>query len=110
MRLKHLYLAFAATAALAGTAACAQDIKFGYNGDLSASPSAPSGQAPARRMAAAIEHSIAAAASLGRTSTLVTADDVSAPPESIQPLSALIDTEGVVAVFGPTNSGNAMAW
>ncbi|MDM9561685.1 ABC transporter substrate-binding protein [Bordetella petrii] len=110
MRLKHLYLAFAATAALAGTAACAQDIKFGYNGDLSASPSAQSGQAAVLGMAAAIEDINAAGGLLGRKITLVTRDDVSAPPKSIQNMSDLIDNEGVVAVFGPTNSGNAMAW
>lgn len=110
MRLKHLYLAFAAMAALAGTAACAQDIKFGYNGDLSASPSAQSGQAAVLGMAAAIEDINAAGGLLGRKITLVTRDDVSAPPKSIQNMSDLIDNEGVVAVFGPTNSGNAMAW
>lgn len=110
MRLKHLYLAFAATAALAGTAASAQDIKFGYNGDLSASPSAQSGQAAVLGMAAAIEDINAAGGLLGRKITLVTRDDVSAPPKSIQNMSDLIDNEGVVAVFGPTNSGNAMAW
>lgn len=110
MRLKHLYLAFAATAALAGTAAGAQDIKFGYNGDLSASPSAQSGQAAVLGMAAAIEDINAAGGLLGRKITLVTRDDVSAPPKSIQNMSDLIDNEGVVAVFGPTNSGNAMAW
>lgn len=110
MRLKHLYLAFAATMALAGAGACAQDIKFGYNGDLSASPSAQSGQAAVLGMAAAIEDINAAGGLLGRKVTLVTRDDVSAPPKSIQNMSDLIDNEGVVAVFGPTNSGNAMAW
>ncbi len=42
--------------------------------------------------------------------TLITRDDVSQPPKSIQNMSDLVDNEKVVAVFGPTNSGNAMAW
>jgi branched-chain amino acid transport system substrate-binding protein len=37
-------------------------------------------------------------------------DDTSTPPKSIQNMSDLIDNEKVAAVFGPTNSGNAMAW
>jgi branched-chain amino acid transport system substrate-binding protein len=42
--------------------------------------------------------------------TLVIRDDQSQPPKSIQNMSDLIDNEKVVAVFGPTNSGNALAW
>lgn len=108
MKLKQLLLALTASAAL--SAVQAQDIKFGYNGDLSASPSAQSGQAAVLGMAAAIEDINAAGGLLGRKITLVTRDDVSAPPKSIQNMSELIDNEKVVAVFGPTNSGNAMAW
>ena len=44
------------------------------------------------------------------SSTLVIRDDLSQPPKSIQNMSDLIDNEKVVAVFGPTNSGNALAW
>lgn len=95
--------------ALAG-AAQAQEIKFGYNGDLSASPSAQSGQAAVLGMQAAIDDINAAGGLLGRKITLVVRDDVSQPPKSIQNMSDLIDNEKVVAVFGPTNSGNAMAW
>ena len=91
-------------------AAHAQDIKLGYNGDLSASPSAQSGQAAVLGMEAAIADINAAGGVLGRKLTLVTRDDTSAPPRSIQNMSDLIDRENVVAVFGPTNSGNAMAW
>ncbi|CAM4314642.1 Leucine-binding protein domain-containing protein [Bordetella tumbae] len=95
-----------AVAASAG----AQDIKLGYNGDLSASPSAQSGQAAVLGMAAAIEDINAAGGVLGKKLVLITRDDVSSPPKSIQNMSELIDNEKVAVVFGPTNSGNAMAW
>jgi branched-chain amino acid transport system substrate-binding protein len=91
-------------------AAQAQDIKLGYNGDLSASPSAQSGQAAVLGMQAALDDINAAGGVLGRKLTLVVRDDTSQPPKSIQNMSDLIDNEKVVAVFGPTNSGNAMAW
>ena len=102
-------LALAAAAALGG-AAQAQDIKFGYNGDLSTSPSAQSGQAAVIGMQAAIDDINAAGGLLGKKIALVVRDDTSAPPKSIQNMSDLIDNEKVTAVFGPTNSGNAMAW
>ncbi|MDM0020852.1 ABC transporter substrate-binding protein [Variovorax saccharolyticus] len=95
---------------VAAAAASAQDIKLGYNGDLSASPSAQSGQAAVLGMEAAIADINAAGGVLGRKLVLVTRDDTSAPPKSIQNMSELIDNEKVSAVFGPTNSGNAMAW
>jgi len=91
-------------------AAQAQDIKLGYNGDLSASPSAQSGQAAVLGMQAAIDDINAAGGVLGKKLALVVRDDTSQPPKSIQNMSDLIDNEKVVAVFGPTNSGNAMAW
>lgn len=95
---------------IAAAAANAQDIKVGYNGDLSASPSAQSGQAAVLGMEAAIADINAAGGVLGKKLALVTRDDTSAPPKSIQNMSELIDSEKVSAVFGPTNSGNAMAW
>lgn len=95
---------------VAAAAASAQDIKLGYNGDLSASPSAQSGQAAVLGMEAAIADINASGGVLGRKLVLVTRDDTSAPPKSIQNMSELIDSEKVSAVFGPTNSGNAMAW
>ena len=88
----------------------AQDIKLGFNGDLSASPSAQSGQAAVLGLQAAIDDINAAGGVLGRKLTLVVRDDLSQPPKSIQNMSDLIDNEKVVAVFGPTNSGNALAW
>lgn len=93
-----------------GGAVQAQDIKLGYNGDLSASPSAQSGQAAVIGMQAAIDDINAAGGVLGRKLALVVRDDTSQPPKSIQNMSDLIDNEKVAAVFGPTNSGNAMAW
>jgi branched-chain amino acid transport system substrate-binding protein len=105
---RRLVLALAAVGFAAS--AQAQDIKFGYNGDLSASPSAQSGHAAVTGMQAAIDDINAAGGLLGRKITLVVRDDTSAPPKSIQNMSDLIDNEKVVAVFGPTNSGNAMAW
>lgn len=100
----------AATLAAASAGAAAQDIKIGFNGDLSASPSAQSGAAAVLGMQAAIEDINAAGGVLGKKLVLVTRDDSSAPPKSIQNMTDLIDNEKVAAVFGPTNSGNAMAW
>ena len=112
MRLTQLCRQLLATAALGAfaLAASAQDIKLGYNGDLSASPSAQSGQAAVLGMEAAIADINAAGGVLGKKLSLITRDDVSQPPKSIQNMSDLVDNEKVVAVFGPTNSGNAMAW
>src|SRR5262252_3619504 len=100
----------AAALSLFSLAAQAQDIKLGFNGDLSASPSALSGQAATLGLQAAIDDVNAAGGVLGRKLALVTRDDLSQPPKSISNMSDLIDNEKVVAVFGPTNSGNAMAW
>jgi branched-chain amino acid transport system substrate-binding protein len=100
----------AASLAIASSVALAQEIKIGFNGDLSASPSAQSGQAAVLGMQAAISDINAAGGVLGKKLALVVRDDVSQPPKSIQNMTDLIDNEGVVAVFGPTNSGNAMAW
>ena len=111
--MNHLALKAIATtvaSALVAFSAYAQDIKLGYNGDLSASPSAQSGQAAVLGMEAAIADINAAGGVLGRKLALTTRDDVSQPPKSIQNMSDLVDNEKVVAVFGPTNSGNAMAW
>lgn len=107
---KFLKRAVLAASLVAATASMAQDIKLGYNGDLSASPSAQSGQAAVLGMEAAIADINAAGGVLGKKLALITRDDTSAPPKSIQNMSELVDNEKVAAVFGPTNSGNAMAW
>src|SRR6266576_5639816 len=103
-------LLWAAAMSVVGLSAEAQDIKLGFNGDLSASPSALSGQAATLGLTAAIDDLNKAGGVLGRKLTLVIRDDLSQPPKSIQNMSDLIDNEKVVAVFGPTNSGNALAW
>ena len=84
--------------------ALAQDIKIGFNGDLSASPSAQSGQAAVLGLKTAIEDINAAGGLLGRKVVLVVRDDLSQPPKSIQNMTDLIDNEKVVAVFGPTRA------
>jgi branched-chain amino acid transport system substrate-binding protein len=109
MRLSARLLSAAAAASFS-IGVFAEDIKLGYNGDLSASPSAQSGQAAVIGMEAAIADINSAGGLLGRKLVLITRDDTSAPPRSIQNMSDLIDNEKVAAVFGPTNSGNAMAW
>jgi branched-chain amino acid transport system substrate-binding protein len=111
MTLASLIQRTALVAALAAASlAQAQDIKLGFNGDLSASPSAQSGKAGVIGIEAAIADINAAGGVLGRKLVLVIRDDQSQPPKSIQNMSDLIDNEKVAAVFGPTNSGNALAW
>jgi branched-chain amino acid transport system substrate-binding protein len=105
--LKRTVIAATMSAAMA---AYSQDIKLGFNGDLSASPSAQSGKAGVIGIETAIADINAAGGVLGRKLTLVIRDDQSQPPKSIQNMSDLIDNEKVAAVFGPTNSGNALAW
>ena len=101
---------FAAMLGFTGASARADDIKLGFNGDLSASPSALSGQSATLGLQAAIDDINKAGGVLGKQLTLVIRDDLSKPPTSIQNMSDLIDNEKVIAVFGPTNSGNALAW
>ena len=111
MRVTQIFTRAALAAGLlAAGLAQAQDIKLGFNGDISASPSAQSGAAGVIGIRAAIDDINSAGGVLGRKLTLVVRDDQSQPPKSIQNMSDLIDNEKVVAVFGPTNSGNALAW
>ena len=107
---KALNAALLGSALAFSSAAYAQDIKVGFNGDLSASPSAQSGQAGVLGIQAAIDDINAAGGVLGKKLALIVRDDTSQPPKSIQNMSDLIDNEKVVAVLGPTNSGNALAW
>ena len=91
--MKHGIYKLLGAAALSffGFAAQAQDIKLGFNGDLSASPSALSGQAAVLGLQAAIDDVNGAGGVLGRKLTLVVRDDLSQPPKSIQNMSDLID-------------------
>jgi len=103
-----------ATAALclagAALAQNAQDIKVGFNSDISASPSAIVGQSGLAAIQAAIEDVNAAGGVLGRKLTVVVRDDTGLPPKAIQNAVELINNENVVAMFGASNSGNVMAW
>ncbi|MES3001480.1 MAG: ABC transporter substrate-binding protein [Pseudomonadota bacterium] len=99
-------------AVLAGTAFLvhAQDIKIGFNSDLSASPSAIVGQSALAAMQAAVEDINKSGGVLGRKMTIVVRDDLAQPPKAIQNLIELVDNEKVAAVFGAANSGNVLAW
>lgn len=91
-------------------AAQAQNIKIAYNGDISGSPSAESGQVGVMGIVAAVEDINKRGGVLGRKLDFLIRDDLGQPPKSIQNMSDLIDREKVAVVFGPTNSGNALAW
>ncbi|MGE8604625.1 putative branched-chain amino acid-binding protein [Bordetella trematum] len=88
----------------------AQDIKVAYNGDISGSPSAESGQIAVMGISAAIDDLNQRGGVLGRKLAFLVRDDLGQPPKSIQNMTDLIDREKVAVVFGPTNSGNALAW
>jgi branched-chain amino acid transport system substrate-binding protein len=100
----------AAALLTAGAAVHAQDIKIGYNADQSASGVAELGTAGRWGFEAAIEDVNKAGGVLGRKLVAVIRDDLGAPPKSIQNMTELIDNEKVLAVVGPANSGNALAW
>lgn len=94
----------------AGAAAHADDIKIGFNSDMSATGSADFGisaLAGARQAAAELN---AAGGVLGRKVVIVERDDVGSPPKSIQNTNELVDNEKVSAMLGGVNSGNMLAW
>lgn len=86
------------------------EIKIGYNADQSGGGTAEFGISGRHGFEAAIQDLNAQGGVLGRRVVAVVRDDQGAPPKSIQNMNELIDSEGVAAVIGPTNSGNAMAW
>lgn len=96
--------------ALCGQSALAQEIRVGYNADQSGTGAAELGLAGRHGFEAAIEDLNKAGGVLGRKLVAVVRDDTGQPPKSIQNMTELIDNEKVVAVIGPTNSGNALAW
>lgn len=96
--------------ALAAPALAQNEIKIGYNADQSASGAAELGFAGLYGFQAAIDDINARGGVLGRKLVGVVRDDAASPPKSIQNMNELIDNEKVVAVVGPTNSGNALAW
>lgn len=103
-------LAAATLGFAAPLAAQAQDIKIGYNADQSASGVAELGIAGRWAFEAAIEDLNKAGGINGKKVVGVIRDDLGTPPKSIQNMNELIDNENVVAVVGPANSGNALAW
>lgn len=108
---RHLAAALAAPAlACSVSFANAQDIKIGYNSDQSGGGAAEHGLSGRFGVEAAIEDINKAGGLLGRKVVLVNRDDQGQPPKSIQNMNELIDSEKVVAVIGPTNTGNALAW
>jgi branched-chain amino acid transport system substrate-binding protein len=103
-------IAAAAWCALGSASAQAQDIKVGFNADQSGTAAAELGLAARHGFELAIDDVNKAGGLLGRKLVAVVRDDTGAPPKSIQNMTELIDNEKVVAVIGPTNSGNALAW
>jgi branched-chain amino acid transport system substrate-binding protein len=107
--LPRIFTTIAATALVAASAT-AQEIKIGYNSDQSGSGAAEHGLSGRFGFEAAIEDLNKNGGLLGRKVVGVIRDDTGQPPKSIQNMNELIDNEKVVAVVGPTNSGNALAW
>jgi branched-chain amino acid transport system substrate-binding protein len=103
---KHWFLSLA----LAASAVHAQDIRIGFNADQSGTGAAELGVAARHGFDLAIEDINKSGGLLGRKLVGLVRDDTGAPPKSIQNMTELIDSEKVVAVVGPTNSGNALAW
>lgn len=102
-----------ATAAFCGAAvstAYAQDIHIGFNADQSGTGAAELGVAARHGFDLAIEDINKAGGLLGKKVVGIVRDDTGQPPKSIQNMTELIDSEKVIAVIGPTNSGNALAW
>jgi branched-chain amino acid transport system substrate-binding protein len=107
---KKIAGALALSSVLAAGVVHAQDIKIGYNADMSGTGVAELGTAGRWGFEAAIEDINKAGGLLGRQVIGVIRDDLGTPPKSIQNMSELIDNEKVVGVIGPANSGNALAW
>jgi branched-chain amino acid transport system substrate-binding protein len=109
MKLSRALVAGLALSAVSFTAS-SQDIKIGYNSDQSGGGAAEHGLSGRFGVEAAVEDINKAGGVLGRKVVLVNRDDQGQPPKSIQNMNELIDSEKVVAVIGPTNTGNALAW
>ena len=109
-RTLSLVTAGIASAWMLAAPAHAQDIKVGFNADQSGTAVAELGIAARHGFDLAIDDINKAGGVLGRTLVGVIRDDTGAPPKSIQNMTELLDSEKVVAVVGPANSGNALAW
>jgi branched-chain amino acid transport system substrate-binding protein len=110
--IRKIMIGSAVAAAVVGSAsmARAQEIKIGYNSDMSASGSAEFGLSALWGAEQAAEEINQAGGLLGRKLRIVARDDVAQPPKAIQNTNELLDNEKVVALIGSANSGNVMAW
>lgn len=108
LRPRKLAIALALGAFMFG--ARAQDIRIGFNADQSGTGAAELGVAARHGFDLAIEDINKAGGINGKKLVGLIRDDTGQPPKSIQNMTELIDSEKVVAVIGPTNSGNALAW
>jgi branched-chain amino acid transport system substrate-binding protein len=108
LRPRKLAIALALGAFMLG--ARAQDIRIGFNADQSGTGAAELGVAARHGFDLAIEDINKAGGINGKKLVGLIRDDTGQPPKSIQNMTELIDSEKVVAVIGPTNSGNALAW
>lgn len=100
------------SAALLGAsgAALADDIKIGFNSDMSATGSADFGISALAGARQAADDLNAAGGVLGKKVVIVERDDVGAPPKAIQNTNELVDNVKVNAMLGGVNSGNMLAW
>ncbi|WAI84663.1 MULTISPECIES: ABC transporter substrate-binding protein [Achromobacter] len=100
------------SAALIGVSAAAQadDIKIGFNSDMSATGSADFGISALAGARQAADDLNAAGGVLGKKVVIVERDDVGAPPKAIQNTNELVDNVKVNAMLGGVNSGNMLAW
>nr|WP_211187454.1 ABC transporter substrate-binding protein [Achromobacter sp. Bel] len=100
------------SAALMGAsgAARADDIKIGFNSDMSATGSADFGISALAGARQAADDLNAAGGVLGKKVVIVERDDVGAPPKAIQNTNELVDNVKVNAMLGGVNSGNMLAW
>ena len=111
--MKHtMFLRFVGAAVLAAAVqgVAAQDIKIGYNSDMSATGSADFGVSALAGARYAADEINAAGGVLGRKLVVVPRDDVGSPPKAIQNTNELVDNEEVSAMLGGVNSGNMLAW
>lgn len=95
----------------AATLAAAQDeIKIGYNSDMSATGSADFGVSALAGARYAAEELNSAGGVLGKKVVIVARDDAGSPPKAIQNTNELINDQKVHALLGGVNSGNMLAW
>lgn len=94
----------------ASAAAFADDIKIGFNSDMSATGSADFGISALAGARQAARDLNAAGGVLGKQVVIVERDDVGAPPKAIQNTNELVDNVKVNAMLGGVNSGNMLAW